>query len=379
MSESPRPDSGGDAGASGGRVEVEASWRPALRRRWAVARRTLRGLRREKTIVLAVLTQLFVAAFSSFLLVGLVSFYSPAAAGGAAAVTFGVTGNASGDLASTFADGQSRDVRRFPDREAASAAFAAGRVDAVVVGTERPDGRVEVTLVAPEGEVRTTLVVVQAREALSALERQRRDALSHRLERTPVPMPPDAGGNPYFGFTYTVLLPLLLVLPAFVSGSIVTDALTEELERGTFELLRVTPLSPAGVVDGVGAAAVALAPVQAGAWLALLAANGIPVVHPVALLALATGLAGAAVACGAAAALVVAERRGAQLVYSVGVLGAAALASVPAENPTNAVAKLAIGSATPATGVVVVATLAVAAAGFTLARRLAGRTAATTD
>lgn len=42
-----------------------------------VARRELSVLRREKTTVLALLIQLFIAAFSSFLVVGLVSLYAP--------------------------------------------------------------------------------------------------------------------------------------------------------------------------------------------------------------------------------------------------------------------------------------------------------------
>lgn len=35
-------------------------------------------------------------------------------------------------------------------------------------------------------------------------------------------------GQPYFGFTYTVLVPLLTFLPVFLSGSIAVDAITEE-------------------------------------------------------------------------------------------------------------------------------------------------------
>ena len=61
-----------------------------------VARRDLASLSREKTIVLALAIQLFIAAFSSFLLVGLVSLYDPASAPGGD-IDVGVAGNASAD------------------------------------------------------------------------------------------------------------------------------------------------------------------------------------------------------------------------------------------------------------------------------------------
>jgi len=45
--------------------------------RLTIAKRELQVLGREKTIVLALVIQLFVASFSGFLVVGLVSLYDP--------------------------------------------------------------------------------------------------------------------------------------------------------------------------------------------------------------------------------------------------------------------------------------------------------------
>ena len=42
-----------------------------------IAKKEFRGLLNEKTILLAVLLQLFIALFSSFLMVGLTSMYDP--------------------------------------------------------------------------------------------------------------------------------------------------------------------------------------------------------------------------------------------------------------------------------------------------------------
>ncbi|MFC6754754.1 ABC transporter permease, partial [Halorubrum tibetense] len=71
--------------------------------RLTVARREIRGLRAEKTILLAIGIQLFIAAFSSFLVVGLVSMYDPAALDGAEVEVAGA-GDAVADLERAAAD-----------------------------------------------------------------------------------------------------------------------------------------------------------------------------------------------------------------------------------------------------------------------------------
>jgi ABC-2 type transport system permease protein len=344
-----------------------------LRRRLAVARRELASLRREKTIVLAIAIQLFIAAFSSFLVVGLVTLYSPAAAGGAVTVDVGVSGNASDALAPVVASGDGRDVTRYDSRRDALQGFRNREVDAVLDATRRPAGNVSVEAVAPEGDFRTTLVVVQLKGALSSFERQQRASMTSRLTRQPLPTPEEVGGNPYFGFTYTVLVPLLAFLPVFISGSITADSLTEELERGTLELLRVAPLTPAHIVDGKALATATLAPIQAGAWFALLSVNGIRMAHPLPMLVLVGALATVTVSAGAALALAIGERRGAQLLYSLGALAVFGVASLAPENPANALAKLAIGSASPATYAVVAVSVVVAVACYAAVRALAAR------
>lgn len=336
-----------------------------------LARRRLASLRREKTVLLAVAVQLAIAAFSSFLFVGLVALYAPGGAG--IVVDVGVAGNASETLAPAVTDDESRTVRRYPNRSAALEAFQNREVDAVLIGTMGPDGTISVEAVAPAGDFRTTVVVVQIRDALATLERTLRRAYADRLVREPVPMPPEAGGSPFYGFAYTVLVPLLAVLPGFISGSIAVDSLTEELERGTMALLRVAPVTVGDVVDGTAITAVGIAPLQAIAWIALLAANGTTVAHPIAIILVVTLLAAVFVAVGTGLATSLADRRAAQLLYSGGSLSLLAGTTVLPEGPVNAIAKLAIGSTTWATWLFVGALAVVAIIGHFGARRLATR------
>ncbi|MFB6160395.1 MAG: ABC transporter permease [Haloferacaceae archaeon] len=341
--------------------------------RLVVARRELRSLRAEKTIVLALLIQLFIAAFSSFLVVGLVSLYDPGSVEGYG-TEVAVAGDeaAVDDLVAAAGTVEGLDARAYGGVEPARNAFATGRVDAVLVAETRSD-RVFVTALVPDGDVRTTVIVVQLRDALRAFERAERAERGAFLRRTPLPLPPRAGASPYFGFTYTVLLPLLLFLPVFLGGSIAVDSVTEEVERGTLELLRVAPVTPAGIVDGKALAAAGLAPIQALAWVALLELNGTHVANLPLLVVLVAALAVVVVALGAGLGLVAAERRVAQLAYSLGTLVLFGGTTLLPGGPVNLAARLAIDSAPPGATAVVAAYAVGAVVGYAGLRALVER------
>jgi len=340
--------------------------------RLTIARREFGALTSEKTIVLALLIQLFVAGFSSFLVVGLVSMYDPGSIDGAS-VDVGLVGDDGDAVADSLADVDGLDVRQYAEESSARSAFQDGRVDALLVVSEDEDGRVLIRASVPDSGVRSTYTVVQLRDGLEALERDRRAALSDRLSFEPLALPEEASASPYFGFTYTVLVPLLCFLPVFISGSIAVDSVSEELEHGTLELLRAAPITLVDILDGKLLTAAALAPAQAALWLGLLAINGIPVANALPVLALVAAVAAAIVSLGIAIALLAPDRRQAQLVYSVGVLSVFVVASLLPEHPANTVAKLAIGSPTGTTWTLVGGYAVAGVMGVTLVRVAVGR------
>lgn len=339
--------------------------------RLTIAQRELATLRSEKTIVLALLIQLFIAAFSSFLVVGLVSLYDPGSVEGYE-TTVGVTGDAADDLLRVVDEQPSMAGTAYDSQAAARTAFRNGEVDAVLLADRRA-GRVFVTATVPDGSVRTTVIVVQLRDALSTFERTERDAKASFLSSTPLDLPPRAGSTPYYGFSYTVLLPLLCFLPVFISGSMVVDSVTEEVDRGTLELLRVAPVSTVDIVDGKVWAAAALAPAQAGLWLALLDFNGTTVRHPLALLAVVGALALLVVTLGATIALLAPDRRAAQFLYAVGVLVAFGGSTLLPYSPVNTVARLAVDSVGATYPLLVAGYLALGVAAYVLLRRAVPR------
>lgn len=314
--------------------------------RTTIARREIDSLSREKTILLALVIQLVIAGFSSFLVVGLTSLYDPGAAAGD--VVVGVTGEEADELVAAAVDVDGLETRTYDTRRQARTAFERNDVQAVA-HVESVDGRLSVSVEAPQASVQKTLIVVQVRAALERLERLERRDRSDFLAFTPLPIPEPVDASPYFGFTYTILVPLLLFLPVFISGAVVVDSLTEEMERGTIELLRVAPVSVVEIFDGKAGVLAALAPAQLLLWVALLSFNGIQVANVLPLVVLSTAAAAVAVSFAALLAVAVGVRQRAQLTYSFGMLAAfAATAGLP-EHPATTVALFAIDSATTTT------------------------------
>jgi ABC-type Na+ efflux pump permease subunit len=339
--------------------------------RLIVARRDIVSLKREKTIVLALLIQLFVAAFSSFLVVGLTSLYSPGSVA-AGEIVVGVSGEHQDALVDAAEDIESVQPVRFDDVGEARQSYRDGQLHALVIAADA-NGRIGAEVVVPDGGIQTTLVVDRVRDLLEAVERTERIARDSHLTRSTIPLPAEVDASPYFGFTYTILVPLLLFLPPFISGSVAVDALTEEIERETLELLRVAPLSLLDIVDGKALGMILIAPVQAGMWIGLLSLNGIDVANTVPLLVLVTALTTAVVVLGLTLGLLTGRRRQAQLLYSVLVIvGFGVLLFLP-EHPATTVAKLAVDSATRLTYLHVGGYAIGAVAAYLLARRLVAR------
>ena len=341
--------------------------------RVTIAGREISSLSREKTIVLALLIQLFIAAFSSFLVVGLTSLYDPSAGG--AEIEVGISGDQQEKLLAVATETQGVDPTSYEESADAIAAFERGELNAVLttrtVETDRGT-RIAVDAEVPAESLETTVIIVRLRELLLDFEREERALRSGALDFQPVEMPPEGTGDDftqYFTFTYTILLPLLLFLPPFISGSVVVDSITEELERGTLELLRVSPVSLTDIVDGKAAGMILLAPLQAVLWIGLLWVNGITIANVGVLLLLVTVVATLTTVLGVFLGLLTGTRQQAQLLYSTLVLLLFGSAAVLPEHPATTAALLAVDSPTTGTFLHVGGLTLVAVVGFIVVRR----------
>lgn len=349
-----------------------------MKPRWVVARRELASALRERTILLAIVIQVFVAGFSGFLVVGLSALLDPDAQPvGATPVVATV---AQSDLpARLTAAGLA--VALYGNESDARAAFDLGRADAILVERDASALPREVVLTLPEGEFTATFTLVKVKAALEDYEADLREVHASRLSARPAQYesPAPAGS---FGFVYSLMVPLLLLLPAVLAGALVADSLTEEVQRGTLPLLLSSPATAGDVVEGKLLGSILLVPLLAAAWLALLALNGLTVslAAAVLLLVLDTALAVvfALVACGVA--LWTRDRNRAQIVYATAFFLLLELSLGLPVSPANAMALLAAGSAGPAAYAVVVGSVALAAGGWlalrAALRRVAPRLAA---
>lgn len=309
--------------------------------------------------MLAIVIQLFIAGFSSFLLVGLVALYEPGETS-SGSIEFGVTGDAKDRLIEVVDSKGPWSLTSYETETQARENFERGRVDAVLITSYTDTSQIRVEVLVPAESIQSTITVVHVRDALKVLEEQERLSHQSSLSSPPLLVPDLPGASPTFGFTYTVLLPLLVFLPVFISGSIALDSFTEEIETGTLELLLVTPLQASEIIDGKLIPPVVLIPLQVVAWLGLLVLNGSAIANPISILVYATSVGIIIVCLGVTLAVVFRNRQSAQLVYSLGVIAVFLLGAVLPEAPPNIIAKLAMGSTTSMTGWIVVTHVVIA-------------------
>lgn len=315
-----------------------------MRRSLAIAGKDFRDIFRERTIILALVLQLFIAAFSSFLLVGLVSLYNP-------------------DEAETRTDSRIAYVGpgpfgRYLDQNSslrvsivtqanAKILFDQGSVDAIVEEMyDEPNGIRVVNLLLPEGELQTTLLVTVLKEQLKGYERELREAREDSIDSTIVYIDAPGSPNPFYAFAYSLLVPLLLAVPTFLSGAIAADAVTQEVDTRTLEILRSSPAGSRGIYVGKIVSPIILAPLQGLLWILLFRLNRIQIVHPIPMLILLTAITAIVVCAAVLFALALRKQGDAQVAYSLFVLLGLGLAQLLPQPVLTAFARLAVGSLT---------------------------------
>jgi len=90
----------------------------------------------------------------------------------------------------------------------------------------------------------------------------------------------------FYELMYGLLVPFILLLPTFLASNMMTDSIVGEKEKRTYELILTAPITRWELVMGKAAPIVLLAGIQAGLWILLLMAKGIPVYNPLKVLAL---------------------------------------------------------------------------------------------
>jgi len=329
-----------------------------------IAKKEFKGLFNERTILLAVLLQLFIALFSSFLMVGLTSMYDPSSLSKYSHSRYSIayTGNESPLLTSLEA---SSDFRVYQmDLSTAVAALKERKLAAVIYVPETlPDASdpVKITLYTLQNDLQAAIVDVKLKDIFLKYEQDLREIRADRLkeEIIGIQIPKPGGGGDFYEFVYGLLIPLLVFMPAIIASALVIDLITEEYQHETLETLISTPITFTEIVWGKVIACELLVPIQAGAWLVLLMINGIAIQNSglILLQVIVTSL--ILILLGTLTALHYRERTAAQFIFSTALVVVILFALALPSNPLNLLTRLAVGTASGEQGLVIGITLAI--------------------
>ena len=152
-----------------------------------------------------------------------------------------------------------------------------------------------------------------------------------------------------YEFLYTVLIPILMLFPALVAGSMVIDTISEEYENNTFDTLVSAPISMKQVFLSKIAANVLIAVVQIILWIGLLKWNGIYIGDVWMVITLAVSYA-VTISLGAAIiAVLLKDRQRAQFSYSMLLIAIGAISYFIYPSPLEVLTKISSGA--PGTGI----------------------------
>ncbi len=307
----------------------------------AVVKKELASVIRDRTIVISILIQLFIASFSSALLLGMLSLYDSDTIlqFSGAGIRIGVV--SSDNMLGSLMSERGLQTIQFSTLADANTAYYRGEVIAVVDTPLDANGLTEIKLYLPESDTVSSLVRMVIQEPLKQYENYLRTEKGIDVRYT------DLKGKPAtsYEFVYSVLIPMLMFFPAFVSGSMTVDSLTEEVENKTLQTLLSAPLSINGMVGAKITSSVILSIVQCIAWLTLLQLNGITIQNTGWILLLALIVAGITSTSAALGAVLLKDRERSQFIYSLMLLAAAAISTLLNLSPITTMSRLAIGDA----------------------------------
>jgi ABC-type Na+ efflux pump permease subunit len=306
----------------------------------AVVKKEIGSVLRDGTIIIAVLIQLFIASFSSALLLGMLSLYDADTIMkfGGAGIKVGVV-SAPDDVLGSMMSERGLTVFYYGSLAEAEDGLYNRQVTAIVVVPKATGETSEIQLYLPDSDTFSSLIRMVIQEPLKQYENYLRAQNGIEVRYT------DLTGKPAtsFEFVYSVLIPLLMFFPAFVAGSMVIDSLTEEVENNTLQTLLSAPLTINGMIAGKITAAVIVAIVQCVTWLTLLQVNGTVIQNLIWVILLAVIVAGLTTTFAALGAVFFKDRERSQFVYSLALLAMVSIGTLLNLSPITTMSRLSVG------------------------------------
>jgi ABC-2 type transport system permease protein len=324
-------------------------------------KRELKAITKEKTIMFAVMIQFVIASLSSILLVGIMAFYDPSSISenANARIRLGLVEDVSTPMSSFLATKGIR-VQSYSAMSAAESAFKQGRIDTIMYVPRDTAGVTDMKLVLPEMDTQQTVIMMLLQEPLKLYENYLRQTHGVNLNYTDI----KGMSSNTWEFLYSIIVPVLMLFPALIAGSIIIDTISEEFENKTFETLLAAPLSLRQIFSAKLAAAIITAVIQIVLWTLLLRANGMIVMNPLVVIFIALSASAAIAFVAAMVALYFKDRERAQFGYSILLVILVAACSFIGLSPLNLITRTASGAQSAGLPVLAAYFLLIAALGF---------------
>ena len=307
----------------------------------AIFDKELRAIARERTIMLAIIIQLIIASLSSVILFGLMSYYDPGSIGQNSAihVKVGIVGDGNSPLLG-YLDGAHVTNVLYASADSAQADYEAGQINAIIYLPPASAGVTEMKLfLPPPTDPRSTVIMTALQAPLKQYENYLRGLNGVDVHYQDV----KGRTSTTWEFQYSFIIPLLMLFPAFIAGSIMIDTLSEEFENKTLDTLLSAPVTLNTMIGAKLVAVEFIAVIQCVLWTILLSFNHIYIQNVYAVLFLAA-IISAFVALGSGLlALYFKDRERSQFLFSVLLITVASLSYLLNPSPIGLMARLATG------------------------------------
>ncbi len=298
----------------------------------------LKGIRREKTVLMVVALLMFVASFSSLIVTGLELLYSPS---GFSNARIALVGNAPVFSSIAHPIHYSDIVRALRD-------MVDGKVDAVLVFNENLSSTNYITIYVPENELRDIKailylkrVIMEYQDVLRRLKGIPTLEIRAYIDGTTVRVPD--GYSLHFMLIYVMLIPLLSITTAVVCSAYLIDSICEEFESGTLDVL-LSATEPGEVLAGKVLSSVILCIALTAIWVVMLMFNGITVHGIATLIPVTLAIFSPLLLISLVTSVITKNREKAQLTFSILAIPAIVLMFSHSHSPLSTLVRVSAGS-----------------------------------
>jgi ABC-type Na+ efflux pump permease subunit len=307
----------------------------------AIINKEVRSIARERTIMLAIIIQLVIASLSSVILFGLMSYYDPSTIGQNTAiqVKVGIVGDGNSPLID-YLDNAHITALQYTSADSAQADYDRGKIHAIIYLPQTAAGVTEMKLfLPPPTDTKSTVIMTALQGPLKRYENYLRGLNGITVHYQDV----RGRTSTSWEFQYSFIIPLLMLFPAFIAGSIMIDTLSEEFENKTIDTLLATPVSLNTMIGAKLVAVEFIAVIQCVLWTVLLSFNRIYIQNVWAVLLLAA-IISAFVSLGSALlSIYFKDRERSQFLFSILLITVASLSYLINPSPIGLMTRLASG------------------------------------